>query len=184
VALCVATAALWHAQGQAPARIALINMQKAILSTKDGQKAQMDLQTRFLSRKQQLEKKQTEIQSLRDQLQRGSATMSDEAKSKLMRDIDANTKSLQREGEDYDTDVQQDEGKIMNEVGSKIMDVVIKYATTHGCALVIDVGVQQTPVLWSAPNTEITDEIVKLYDQAHPPVAAAKPAPPAPAPKK
>ena len=160
-------------------------MQKAILSTKDGQKAQNELQARFSPRKQQLEKKQSDIQALRDQLQRGSATMSDEAKTRLMRDIDANTKSLQRQGEDYESDVQVEEGKLMNEVGTKVMDVVIKYASAHSCALVVDTSSQQTPVLWAAPSTDITDEIVKLYDQAHPgDAAAAKPVPPAPPAKK
>ena len=184
--LALGTAAFLHAQSPAPSKIALIDMRKAILSTKEGQKAQIDLQAKFLPRKQQLDGLESQLQTLRDQLQKGSATMSDEAKSKLMRDIDARTKSLQRDAEDYQADVQAEEGKLMNEVGGKLMDVVIKYATANGYALVVDVGNPQTsPVLWAAPDTVITDEIVKLYDPAHPVTEAVKPAaPPAPQVKK
>jgi len=177
--LAVGTAAFLHAQSHTPTKIALIDMRKAILSTKEGQKAQIDLQGRFAPRKQQLDAKSNELQTLRDQLQRGSATMSDDAKGKLMRDIDAKNKSLQRDVEDYKTDVQTEEGKVMNEVGSKLMDVVIKFATANGYGLVIDVGNPQTsPVLWAAPDADITDDIVKLYDQAHPATEAVKPAAP------
>ena len=52
----------------------------------------------------------------------------------------------------------------------------------NGYAMVVDVSNPQTPVLWADPAVDITNEIVKLYDQAHPGTgAAAAPARPAPA---
>ena len=184
-ALAIGFAALSHAQAATPSKVAIINVQQAILQTKDGQKASGDLQTKFTPRRQQLEKKQADIQALQDQMRKGSATMSEEAKQKVARDIDSNQKSLQRDSEDFEADVQQEEGKIMQDLGQKMMDVLIKYATQNGISVVLDVSNQQTPVLWADPSADITTEIVKLYDQAHPgtgapssPPAAAKPAPP------
>jgi len=188
-ALAVGMAMLAHAQSATPSKVAIIHVQNAILSTKDGQKAQNDLQTKFTPRKQTFEKKQADLQALQDQMKKGSATMSDDAKNKIAREIDANTKSLQRDQEDFEADVQQDEQKIMQDLGQKMMDVVIKYATQNGYAMVIDVSNPQTPVLWADPAVDITNEIVKLYDQAHPgagtTATTAKPAtaPPAAAPK-
>jgi outer membrane protein len=176
------------AQAQAgPTKVAIISVQQAILQTKDGQKASADLQAKFLPRRQELEKKQATIQTLQDQMKKGSATMSDDAKTKLARDIDSNQKSLQRDSEDFDADVQQEEGRIMQDLGQKIMDVIIKYATQNGYSMVLDVSNKQTPVLWADPSADITTEIIKLYDQAHaggatapakpttPPAGAAKP---------
>lgn len=175
-------ATLGLAQGQAapaagPAKVAIIHVQNAIMSTKDGQKAAGDLQTKFGPKKQELEKKQADITALQDQLRRGSATMSEEAKAKLMRDIDSNQKSLQRETEDAQADLDQENQKIMQDLGNKIMDVIIKYATQNGYTMVVDVSNPQTPVLWAAPEVDITQDIVKLYDQAHPGGTAATPAP-------
>jgi outer membrane protein len=192
-ALALGFAAFAHAQAATPTKVAIISVQQAILQTKDGQKASADLQAKFLPKRQELEKKQASIQSLQDQMKKGSATMSEDAKQKLARDIDAGTKSFQRDTEDFDADVQQEEGRIMQDLGQKIMDVVIKYCTQNGYAMVLDVSNQQTPVLWADPSADITTEIIKLYDQAHPgtgttaaPAAGtAKPAtpPPAAAPK-
>lgn len=58
-----------------------------------------------------------------------------------------------------------------------MLEVIGKYATQNGIALVLDVSNQQT-VLWADLSVNITDEIIKLYDQAHPGTAAA-PKPPA-----
>ena len=179
-ALVLGMAAMVHAQ--TPAKVAIIHVQNAILQTKDGQKAAADLQARFAPKKADLDKKQADIAALQDTLRKGSATMSEEAKAKLMRDIDANNKSLQRDTEDAQADLDQEQGKIMQELGNKLMAVLEKYATANGYALVLDVSNQQTPVLWAAPSIEITTDIVKLYDQAHPNAEAPKAPAPAPAP--
>src|SRR5215218_9579091 len=77
-AFAVGFAALAHAQA-APSKVAIISVQQAILQTKDGQKASAALQAKFLPKRQQLEKKQADIQALQDQMKKGSATMSEEA---------------------------------------------------------------------------------------------------------
>ena len=176
-ALVLGMAAMVHAQ--TPAKVAIIHVQNAILQTKDGQKAASELQGRFAPKKAALDKKQADIAALQDTLRKGSATMSEEAKAKLARDIDANNKSLQRDTEDAQADLDAEQGKIMQELGNKVMAVLEKYATANGYALVLDVSNPQTPVLWASQTIDITSEIVKLYDQANPGTASTAAKPPA-----
>ena len=177
--LVLAMATLAGAQTQAPTKVAIIHIQQAILTTKDGQKAQADLGAKFGPTRAALEKKQSDIAALQDQLKKGAATMSDDAKTKIAKDIDSLNKDLTRGGEDYDAEVQQEEGKIMNDLGQKMLDVVGKYAAQNGFAMVLDVSNQQT-VLWADPSVNITAECIKLYDQAHPGAGAAPAAAPKP----
>jgi len=179
--LVLAFAALANAQATTPTKVAIIHVQNAILSTKDGQKAATDLQGTFAPKKADLDKKQQDIAALQDTLKKGSTTMSDDAKTKLMRDIDASTTRLNRETQDAQADLDEAQGKLMQELGNKMMAVVEKYATQNGFALVLDVSNPQTPVLWAASSVDITNDIVKLYDQAYPPgsTGPAKPAAPA-----
>jgi outer membrane protein len=166
----------------APRKLATIHVQNAIMSTKEGQKAAQELQTKFTPRKQGLDQKQAELQRMQSQLRSGGATLSAAAKEKLSRDIDTGAKSLQRENEDFQAEVQDAEGKIMNDLGQKMMEILQKYAIDNSVYMVIDVSNAQSPVLWADASIDITNEIVKRYDQAHP-VAAPAPAPkPAPAP--
>ena len=197
-ALVLGVAALAQAQGQVPTKIAIIHVQNAILQTKDGQKAAADLQAAFNPRQQDLEKKRSQLTALQEQLRKGSATMSEDAKTKLMRDIDATTTRVNRDTQDAQSDLDEAQGKVMQELGGKMMAVLEKYATQNAFAVVLDVSNPQTPVIWAASAVDITNDIVKLYDQAYPggaaaapaavpaakPPAAVKPAAPTPAAKK
>jgi outer membrane protein len=174
--LALGIALLANAQGSAtPGKVGIIHIQNAILSTKDGQKAASELQGRFAPKKAELDKKQNDIAQKRDQLNKGSNAMSEEAKQNLMRDIDQKTKALNRDTEDAQAELDQEQGKIMQELGQRIMAVIDKYAKDNGFSLILDVSSPQTPVLYAANNIDVTNDIIALYDKNAP--AAGSPAP-------
>jgi len=164
----------------APTKVGIIHIQNAIIGTKDGQVAAKSLEERFMPRRKEVEKKQADIGAMQNQLRASSNTASEDVKNKLMRDIDVKQKSLQRDAEDFQAEVDQEQQKVLGELGGKIMAVIDKYATDNGYAIVIDVSSQQSPVLYAATAIDITREIVALYDKNAP--SAAKPPAPAAAP--
>lgn len=172
----------------APTKVGIIHIQNAIIGTKDGQVAAKSLEERFMPRRKEVEKKQADIGAMQNQLRASSNTASEDVKNKLMRDIDVKQKSLQRDAEDFQAEVDQEQQKVLGELGGKIMAVIDKFATDNGYALVIDVSSQQSPVLYAATAIDITREIVGLYDKnapsaAKPPAPAATPAAAPPAKK-
>jgi outer membrane protein len=154
--------------GAPQTKVGIIHIQNAIISTKDGQKAAGELTTRFAPKKADLEKKQSAVAQLQDQLRKGSNTMAEDAKEKLMREIDQNTKALNRESEDDQAELDAEQNKIMQELGQKIMAVIDKYAKDNGYALILDVSSQQTPVLYATNSIDITQDIIALYDKNAP----------------
>jgi outer membrane protein len=170
--MVVGLALAGHAQAP-PTKIATIQVQTAILSTKDGQKASAELTTKFNPKKSEFEKKQADIAGMQDTLKKGQATMAEDARAKLMRDIEAANTKLQRDTQDAQADLDEEQQKIMQELGNKMMAVIDKYAQANGIAIVVDVSNPQTPVLWAAQAVDITSEIVKLYDQANPATGAS-----------
>jgi outer membrane protein len=170
---------------QAPNKIAIIHLQNAIIGTKDGQKAAKELEAKFMPKRQEIEKRQAEIQALQQQLRASSNTASEEQKNKLMRDIDTKQKSLQRDGEDASAELDQEQQKLFQEIGGKVMAVIDKYASDNGFAVVIDVSAQSSPVLYASTSVDITRQVVETYDKnaptAAPATAAPKPAAPKPA---
>jgi len=171
---------------QAPNKIAVIHLQNAIIGTRDGQKAAKELETKFMPKRQEIEKRQGEIQALQQQLRASSNTASEEQKNKLMRDIDVKQKALQRDGEDASAELDQEQQKLFQEIGGKVMAVIDKYATDNAFAVVIDVSAQSSPILYASTAVDITRQVVETYDKNAPasnavPPAAAKPAAPKPA---
>jgi outer membrane protein len=175
-------------------KYAVINIQGAIISTKDGQKAAAELNAKTAPKKKELEQKQTEINSLQDQLNKGSNTLSETAKNDIYKNIEAKKKGLQREVEDAQADLEADQQKLLQQLGQKILAVIEKYSRDNGITMVVDVSSPQTPVLYASPSIDITKEIIELYDKnassgassaapaapaAKPPAATPKPAAPA-----
>jgi outer membrane protein len=190
-----------QAEPQAATKVGIINFQQAIVATKDGQKAADDLKVKFEPKKKELDDLQQQIAGLQAKIRSGSNTLSEESKQKIARDIDDKTKQFNRKTEDAQAELEQEQQKIINELGSKMYVLISKYAQEHGYSLILDVSNQQTPVLFAANNLDITRDIIDLYDKnnagaaaspapaAKPPAAAPapavkKPAPAAPAPPK
>jgi outer membrane protein len=179
-AIALGAALLAQAQTAPPqtppqAKVGIIAFQNA--------KAAADLTAKFGPRKSELEKKQSTIAQLQEQMRKGSNTMSEEAKQKLAREIDQTTKALNRETEDAQAELDQEQNKITQELGQRIMAVMDKYAKDNGYTLILDVSSQQSPVLFAASGTDITQDVIALYDKNSPSAATtnAKPATPPPA---
>lgn len=167
--------------GAQQGKFAVINIQGAIVSTKDGQKAAAELNAKTAPKKKELEQKQNDINQLQDQLNKGSNTLSDSAKNDLYKNIESKKKSLQREVEDAQSDLEADQQKLLSQLGQKILAVIEKYARDNGITMVVDVSSPQTPVLYASPSIDITKEIIELYDKNT--AGGGAPATSAPAPK-
>jgi outer membrane protein len=165
------------AQTNAPTKVGIIHIQNAIVQTKDGQKAAADIEVRFAPRRKALEQKQGELQQSQDQYRKGANTMSEEARTKLARDIDQRQKLLQRDADDAQAELEQEQGRVLQDLGQRMMAIIDKYATDHGYSLILDVSSPQTPVLYASNAIDITKDIIELYDKA----AASAPAAAAPA---
>jgi outer membrane protein len=189
--LALSAAMSLHAQAPAaaaaPTKIGIIHIQNAILGTQDGQKALKALEVRAAPKRKDLETRQQEIVALQEQLNKSSNVGGEEAKQKLMRDIDEKKKKFSRDVDDAQADFDQENQKVLNEIGGKVIAVLDRYAAEHGYAVVLDVSNQQTsPVMFAVNSVDVTREIVAIYDKtaASGGFSAPTPAPGAAAPRQ
>ena len=171
-----------HAQSP-PSKVGIIHVQQALVNTAEGQKAVAELQARFEPTSKKLDAMRDEIASLQAELSKGSNTMGEERRRQLARDIDQKTRDLNRAQEDAQEEVQREQEKLLQTLGQRMMAVISKYSNDNGYSLILDVSNPQTPVLYAANNIDITQDIIKLYNEeaAKAPVggasnAGAKPA--------
>ncbi len=201
LALVALALAAPSAPAQTPTKVGIINVQGAILATKDGEKARDAIRARFEPRAKDMEGRMAEVNRLRDQFNKGANTMSADAREKLSREIDDKQKKYQWDSEDMQNELQQEEQKLVNEIGQRMISIIDEFAKANTFAVVFDVSGQQSPVLWAATGVDVTTQIVELYDKkfgvgggtpaataappaAKPAAAPARPAAGAPAPKK
>jgi outer membrane protein len=193
LAATLAVPAVWgqagsasHADPSAPLKVGALNMEAAITSTQEGKQAANELATKFAPRQTELQDLQKKMQDINTRLQTTSNTLSDEEKYRLQREAETLNRSFQRKQQEARDDYQDAQQDLINTLGRKLMTVLDKYSKVNGFAIVFDTSSQQTPVIYEAPAIDITQDIIKLYDQSYPVKAAAaasRPAPAAPKPQ-
>jgi outer membrane protein len=169
------------ARAQAPAaasgnKVGIVSIQDAIANTNEGKKELDALQGKFAPRQAALQSQNDELENVKKQLQAQSDKLSDEERNSRVRTATEKQKTLQRNAEDFQNEVQTAEQEILNRLGKKMLDVMEKYARENGYAVVMDVSNPQTPVLYANPQTNITKNLIDVYN-AQSPAAAAAPKP-------
>ena len=165
-------------------KIGVINVRAAIAGTAEGKQAGAELQSQFSSRQNELESLQKQINDLRQRLDAGTGKLSQEEATRLQREGELKTRQAQRKQDEYQEDVNAAQADVFDRIGRKMMDVLDRYARENGYVAVLDSSAQNTPILFASTNIDITQDIVRLYDQAYPvkSSAGASPSPPAPRP--
>ena len=189
---CLAPVRGLRAQGAAaaPTKIAVINIRNAIVATAEGKQTQAQLQSQFAPKQTELQNLQKQIEDLQRRMTEGARTLSDDEKAKMQREGELLSRRLQRGNDDLNEELNAAQGEIVDGIGRKMLEVLDRYSRENGFTAVLDTSAQGSPVVYGSSNSDITQEIVRLYDQAYPIKAASsapatpKPAAPAPAPAK
>ncbi len=155
------------------AKIGVVDIQQAILSTAEGKQAIQNLQKEYQPRETEINQRQQDVQQLRDQLQKQMTTLSADEQRRMQHDLQEKQTVLQRLEQDAQSSFQYDRDTVMRDLGQKMVKVIDQYASGHGFALVIDGS--QVPVYYAAKGVDITPEIVKLYDSSNPAASASAP---------
>lgn len=146
-------------------KVALVNMQDAIAGTKEGQARIAELEKKYGPKQQEFQKRSSDIQAKEEQLKKTQNTISEEARASLEADINRLKTTLQRDMTDAQTDSQEDQQKLLADVGNKVYAAVTKYAQDNQIMLVFDVSSEPNNIICCGSAPEITKEIIALYDK-------------------
>jgi outer membrane protein len=190
-AACILSAAAAWAQspaspGSAAAgKVGVISIRQAIVTTAEGKLASAELQSKFASRQNEIENLNKQINDLQQRLTSSSGKLSPEEEARLRQQGQRLTQRLDRMNTEYQEDVNAEQADVIDRIGRKMVDVLDRYSRENGYVVVLDSSAQNTPILFASTQIDVTQDIVRLYDQAYPvkagAAAPAKPAAPKPA---
>ncbi|MFI5056621.1 MAG: OmpH family outer membrane protein [Candidatus Acidiferrales bacterium] len=184
-----ATATAW-AQGtpaagsSASSKVGVIDVRAAIVGTAEGKQASAELQSQFASRQTELENLNKQVNELRQRLANSAGKLSPEEEGRLTQQGQRLAQQLERKQTEYQEDVNAAQGEVIDRIGRKLVDVLDRYARENGYVAIFDSSAQNSPILYKSTQIDVTQDIVRLYDQAYPIKAATTaPAQSKPAPK-
>ena len=159
-ALLLASAVTASAQ----VKVAIINLQKAVLETAEIQKAQKELEAKFMPRQDKAEALQRELQTIQGQLQTMAGKLTPQAEQELNVQGQRKQRELQRLTEDLQGDVDRERQDILGRSAVRMNDVVKKLSEAKSLDVVVDV----TNAVYFKPALEITAEATAEYNKAYP----------------
>jgi outer membrane protein len=163
-------------------KIGVINVRQAIVTTSEGKQASAELQSQFAARQTELENLNKQITDLRQRLAAGQSTLSQDEQARLTRQGELLARQLQRKQDEYQEDVNASQGDVIDKIGRKMIDVLDRYARENGYVAILDSSAQNTPILYASNQIDVTQDIIRLYDQAYPLKAGSTTPKPAPRP--
>ena len=149
-------------------KIGVINVRQAIVTTSEGKQASAELQSQFAARQTELENLNKQITDLRQRLAAGQSTLSQDEQARLTRQGELLARQLQRKQDEYQEDVNASQGDVIDKIGRKMIDVLDRYARENGYVAILDSSAQNTPILYASNQIDVTQDIIRLYDQAYP----------------
>ena len=171
------SAAVPKAGAQAPLKIGVINMSSAIANTSEGKQGLQEFQEQFMPRTVELQNLQKQIEGDQTRLRVGRETLSDEERVRLTREYEQFTRTLQRKQQDLEDEGNEIQQEMAARIGRRMTGVLNRYARDNGYTVVLDISSKQTSVISAAHQSDITQDIISLYDHDYP-VKSATTAPP------
>ena len=156
---------------QQVSKVAIINSQKAFETCAEGKKALAQMQDRDTKIKNDIQKLDDAIRLLENKLSTGRLTMTNEALAGIQSDIEKKSTERKRYEEDATRDGQAFANNLINKIRGEMVVVIENLAKERGLDLVLDA--MSSGVVTASPAIDITDEVVRRYDQskvATPPV--------------
>jgi outer membrane protein len=170
---------------QADMRVAVIDVQRAVMQTEDGLRAQANLKKLFDSRQQELNRKQNELGKQKEEIEKQSKVLSKEALTKRVDDWQKQMNELQSVFMEYNKELEKKQKEITDPIFEKVLMIVKRLATTENFDLVVD----KNTVAYVRSDLDLTDKCIQIYNSGGASVQPAAPtapgpvAPVAPAPK-
>ena len=164
-------------------KFAVVDVQRAVMETEDGLRAQATLKKFFDKRQQELDAKQNELQKQREDIEKQSKVLSQQALQKRMEDWQKQMVELQTVFVEYNKELQKKQGELTQPIYGKIMGLLRRLAAQDG----YDAILEKQAVPYLRNDLDLTDRIIQMYNggaAAAPAGSGAAPAPAAPKPAK
>jgi outer membrane protein len=162
-----------------PAKIAWINLEQVIFTCDEGKSRFTEVQKFVDDKNAELDTIRKDLERLRNQLNVQGSKLTDDARADLESQISEKQTTLQRFQEDTQKDIESRRTRVTNYIGKRMQAAVEKIAKENGFSSVLFYDPARDAYVDPALN--LSEEVVKSYNQLYPVSASKVPAAAAPA---
>ena len=147
----------------AGARIGYIDLSRVLARSAAGVAAREQLEREKATMQKEMDGKRVELDKLRDELEKKGSLMTADARRDREEAMERKRRDATRLADDFQRELGRKEQVLAQKVLQDITSVIERVGKQKGYYLVVER--RGAGVLFSAPEADLTDEIIKVYDQ-------------------
>jgi outer membrane protein len=147
-------------------RIAYIDVQRVLARSAAGVAAREQLEREKAGMQRDMDTKRQELEKLRDELDKKGPLMAADARRERQEVFERKRRDAARQMDDYQKELEKKEQSLLQRVLQDLSGVIDRLGKDRGCHLIVEK--RGASVLYASADADLTDEVIRAYDQQAP----------------
>ena len=143
-------------------KIGYVDMNKALVSTKAGQKADQQLQSEYKKKQKELGAKEEDLKTMVQNLKKQAMVISDEVRTQKERALYEEQLKFQKLVAESNVAIQKKEMSLKEPILEQLREVIDGLAKKEKYDMILQKA--DITILWAKPQFDLTDKVIKTFD--------------------
>ena len=152
------------ALARAEMKIGVVDLQKVMETSTEGKKAKGVFQKKVERIQGEMKGKQDELTTLKEELERQSGVLSENARQDKEKSYQYKLRDYQRLVKDSQEELQREDRELSEKILKDLQGLIEGYGKKEGFDLILEKT--QSAVLYGSTKLDITDPIIQIYDSS------------------
>jgi len=147
----------------AGSRIGYVDVQRVIVRSVAGVAAREQLERDKVTMQKDVDNRKVEVDKLREEMEKKGLVLSAESRREKEETLQRKVRDLRRLAEDLEKELQKKEQQATQRILQELTGIIEKMGKERGFLLIVER--RSGGVIYGDPEGDVTDEVIKLYDQ-------------------
>jgi outer membrane protein len=144
-------------------RIGYVDVQRVIVRSVAGVAAREQLEKDKVTMQKDVDNRRVEVDKLREEMEKKGLVLSAESRREKDETLQRKVRDLRRLAEDLEKELQKKEQQATQRILGELTGIIEKMGKERGFLLIVER--RSGGVIYGDPEGDVTDEVIKLYDQ-------------------
>lgn len=149
----------------AAVKVGVINIQKVILTIKEGKSVDKTLKKSFDKKQKKIKALEAEIRKMQEKLQKQNKVLSESAKATKMAEIQKKVMAARQQMSKFQKEIQTQEANLKKPILEKLKPVIDDVSKSKSLDMTFEIS--NNPIVYAADKVDITGDVIKAYDKKH-----------------
>ncbi|MGH7272643.1 MAG: OmpH family outer membrane protein [Polyangiaceae bacterium] len=139
-------------------KLGVVDVQRAVMQSEDGLRAQATLKKLFDSRQQELNKRQTDLQKQKEDIDKQKSVLSQQALQKKAEEWQKRMMDLQSTFVEYNKELEKKQKELTDPIFERVLAAIKRVAGQDSYDMIVD----RSAVAFARSDLDLTDRVVEM----------------------